>query len=388
MPTRTLRTLIAALALCVLLGSASCTSWKTVERRDTWTLYAQTEIDAAQREQYSAAIEPAFACVSERLGGFERRVSIYVWDGQEGGASTGQIHEVASGAVQDIPGIGPARVRAFHARGNTLFGPTSGIYLGAPEAGTIAHELVHAKLAEQPGTLPLWLEEGLACFMGDGYLAGDRWIVDGLACWPLRELAEARLDDRELARLLSLSAEDQADVRQNVLAHFVGWAIVFDLYREAGAFEWQAWLARYGKHIELAEARERLERTLAPAALTHWLERLHDEQPEVRIATAKGLWKLRSLTAVDALLTQLEREKDPLVQIVLSINVLAAAGEMRLPNQLQQRMWRTVWPKLRRAKLDDAREQEAVEQLFASFRWGSRQSASTPLEALRAYWAE
>ncbi len=61
---------------------------------------------------------------------------------------------------------------------------------------------------------------------------------------------------------------------------------------------------------------------------------------------------------------------------------------MRLPGGLQQRMWRTVWPKLRRAKLDDAREQAAIDQLFASFRWGSRQNASTPLEELRTYWAE
>ena len=390
MPTRVLNSFASALALCVVLASslASCASWRTIERSNNWTLYAENEIDPAQRQQYTQAIAPAIDCIAREFGPFQRRVSLYVWDGRANDASSGQIHEVASGAVQDVPGIGPARVRAFHARGNSLFGPTSGIYLGAPEVGTIAHELVHAKLAEEPGTLPLWLEEGLACFMGDGYLDGERWVVDGLACWPLRELSEARLDDRELARLVSLSAEDQADVRQNVLAHFVGWAIVFDLYREHGTFDWRAWLARYGQHIELAEARTRLERTLAPEALTQWLTRLADKKPAVRIATAKGLWKLRSLTAIEALLTQLDREQDPLVQIVLSINVLAAAGEMRLPGGLQQRMWRTVWPKLRRAKLDDAREQAAIDQLFASFRWGSRQNASTPLEELRTYWAE
>jgi hypothetical protein len=73
---------------------------------------------------------------------------------------------------------------------------------------------------------------------------------------------------------------------------------------------------------------------------------------------------------------------------VLSINVLAAAGEMRLPGDLQGRMWREVWPKLRRAQLDDEREQRALEQLVSSFRWGSRQGSREPLEELRAYWAE
>lgn len=383
------RRFVAALVLGAL---ASCASWRDAVRTERWTLYSERTLTSEETRQYERSIEPALGAVSEALGPFKNRVSLYVWeDGNAApgdGSSSAQLHEGGTGAVQEVPGIGPARVRAFHARTRTFFGPSSGIYLGAPETGTTAHELVHARVAEENLELPLWLEEGLASFLGDGYQDGERWIVDGLACWPMRELTEARIADVEFARLLALSAEDSSDVRENVLAHFVGWAIVFDLYREEGKLDWRGWIARYTHGIDAGEARMRMQRTLAPATLESWLQRLKDERPAVRIATAKGLWKLRSLIAVEALLDALEREKDPLARVALAINLLASAGEMRLPDDLQRRMWRQAWPALRRAQLADPREQKAVEELFASFRWGSRSSPSGPLEALRRYWAE
>lgn len=382
--------LLALVAAAAMLVS-SCTSWKSVARSEGWTLYAKRELPKDEERSYAHAIEPALDAVSGAFGPFAKRVSLYVWDGDasESAKANGSVKlDDSANAVQDVPGIGPARVRAFHAKTRGLFGPSSGVYLGAPETGTVVHELVHARLAEEAQSLPLWLEEGLACLMGDGYRAGDRWVMDGLSCWPLRELAEARLDERELARLLSLTADAASDVRQNVLAHFVGWAIVFDLYRESGTLDWRAWIARYGHGIAPAEAAERLRRTLAPATLDAWLARLGDAKPEVRIATAKGLWKLRSPAAVEAMLDRLEKEDDVLARVVLALNVLASAGEMRLPEDLQRRMWRQAWPALRKAKVDDASQQEAIERLTASFRWGSRQSPQGPLEALREYWAE
>jgi len=381
---RALRLFVAAL---LALVSAACSSWQPFARGETWTLVAERALPDAEVQAYRAAIEPAIASATELLGPLEQRVTIHVWDG-EAPAGPGQVYEGEGGPVQVVPGIGPARVRAFHARGSNWFGPDAGVYLSAPETGTIAHELVHARMAEESGSLPLWLEEGLASIVGDGYLDGARWVVDGLACWPLRELTEARIEDTELARLLALSAEDQSDVRENVLAHFVGWAIVFDLYREAGRLDWQAWIARYAAHIDLAEARQRLDRTLEAKTVESWLVRLDDPAPAVRIATAKGLWKLRSLRAVEGMLARLAKEEDPLVRIVLSLNVLACAGEMNLPDEIEDRMWRRVWPTLRRAKLEDPRESKALEQIVTGFRWGSRQSSRAALDALRAYWAE
>lgn len=389
------RRLSLHLALVALLaGLTSCSSWKRVDGGPRWDLLSEGPSSPEERRAYADALEPAFDAVAERFGEFRRRVSIHMWDGDASGSKApgaAQMQEARTGAVQDVPGIGPARVRAFHARSRGLFGTVSGVYLGAPETGTAAHELVHARIAEEDLNLPLWLEEGLASFVGDGYADGRRWIVDGLACWPLRELAEARIDDRELAGLLALLADDTSDVRQNVLAHFVGWAIVFDLYREHGELDWRAWVSSfgsYGRHIELGEARRRLARTLDAQTLREWLKRLDDPDRGVRIATAKGTWKLRSPLVVEALLDRLEREDDPVVKVALGINVLAAAGEMRLPSALQERMWRTVWPGLRRAKLEDPLEAKAVEDLLRSFRWGARQSPREPLEKLRRYWAE
>lgn len=376
----------------VALVLASCTSWRAQVRNEEWTLYAKRALAAEEARRYESTIAPAHATVASMLGPFEHRVDLYVWeegDGEPANATSSiQLHEGDVGAVQDVPGIGPARVRAFHARSDTFFGPESGIYLGAPDTGTAAHELVHARISEEDLALPLWLEEGLANVLGDGYQDGERWIVDGLACWPIRELVEARISDAELATLLRLSADDASDVRENVLAHFVGWAIVFDLYREAGKLDWRAWVARYAKGIDPAEARERMQRSIGPEALESWLKRLADPAPAVRIATAKGLWKLRSLVAVEALLDQLDVEKDPLARVALAINLLASAGEMRLPEDLQRRMWRQAWPAMRRAKLADPRDQRAVEELFGTFRWGSRSNARAPLDQLRRYWAE
>jgi len=259
--------------------------------------------------------------------------------------------------------------------------------LSAPEAGTAAHELVHARFAEEDYDLPLWLEEGIACFIGDGFLAGDQWVVDGLSCWPLYELGKQPLSDAELTHLLRLHAKDEVDARDNVLVHFVGWAIVFDLYREHGRLDTEAWRVRYTHELTLAEARTRLSRTIDPETALTWLGRLDDPRPEVRLAAAKGVWKLRSQPVVSRLLDALRKEDDATVQVGLSINVLAAAGEMRLPRSMERRMWSLSWPALRSAKLEDPAEQAAIAELMRSF-WSGGRSSQPPLQALKRFWAE
>lgn len=365
----------AAAALACL---AACAAWDRVAEHPRWSLYAE-DAARADAEAFRRAYEPAFAAVESVFGPFRDRVRVHAFHDERDADGVG--------AVQEVPGIGRARVRAYHTRGAGPFGPAAGIYQSGADPGTAVHELVHARLAELDPHLPLWFEEGLACVLGDGFLDGDRWVVDGLACWPLRELRERTPDERELARLLAVRAEHGTDLRENVLVHFVGWAIVFDLWRVERAIDWRAWAER-ARTMSVAEARERLARTLAPETEAAWLARLDDEDRGVRLATARGLWKLRSEPALRRLLERIGREEDPEVAVALSINALAAAGERQPPGRLAGRMWRTVWPVLRRAELADPREAAAVEAILESFRWRGRGDSEDALEALERFWAE
>src|SRR5690606_18929346 len=146
------------------------------------------------------------------------------------------------------------------------------------------------------------------------------WVIDGLACWPWRELAGLHLSDEDLSRLLSIRAEHDHSVHENVLVHFVGWAIVFDLAREDGTLDWSAWLETFRAAPDpLAEARRRLQRTLDRDTPLEWLSRLEDPDPAVRLAAAKGTWKLRSRAAVVRLLEALRRELHPEVRVALAV---------------------------------------------------------------------
>jgi hypothetical protein len=372
-----------------LLALSACTTWRPVASFDGWSLYAESG-HAVDPPKFEAAVAPAFVAVREALGPFRRTVSVHAWNGSAGAETSGAevIHEGEGGPVQEVPGIGPARVRAYHARGDGWFGPPAGIFLAAPECGTVAHELVHARAAEDGLDLPLWLEEGVACILGDGFQDGKRWIVDGLSCWPLRELQSQKISSDDLAHLLALHASDSSSARENVLAHFVGWAIVFDLYREEGRIDWLGWRERYAKGIPLAEASLRLARVIDPDCALDWMKRLRDPKREVRMATAKGVWKLRSTPVTTKLLDAIEDETDPEVKVCLAINLLACAGEARLPDLLTGRLWRVVWPALRHTSLADPAEQQGVEELMRSFRrWGGGRSQE-PLQALRRFWAE
>lgn len=373
----------------IALALPACSSWRTVGRYDGWTLQGEAG-EKVEATRFEAAIGPAKSAVEEILGPFEKSIRVHVWSGEAGPETSGArvILDGEGGPVQDVPGIGPARVRAYHARGDDLFGPPSGIFLAAPECGTAAHELVHARAAEENLQLPLWLEEGVACLLGDGFLDGKRWVVDGLSCWPLRELQTQAVSDADLARILSLDANDPSSARENVLAHFVGWAIAFDLYREESRIDWPGWRKRFEKGIPLAEARARIERTLDPATALAWMDRLRDPRREIRLATAKGVWKLRSTPIATALLEALEEEEDPEVRVGFAINLLACAGEARLPDVLTGRLWRAAWPALRRAPLADPAESQAARDLMRSFRFRSNRSSQEPLLGLRRFWAE
>lgn len=367
-----------------LLALAACSSWHPVARHERWTLYERPgEPVAAGR--FAEAFDPAFLAVEAALGPFEGRVDVHAWDGTRAASPEGAP---AGTGVHQVEGIGPARIQAYHSRGGGAF-HRSGIFMGKPEAGTAVHELVHARYADLDVRLPLWFEEGVAGVLGDGVLAGGVWTVDGLACWPLRVLREEALTDEDLERLLALEATDRSDVRDNVLVHFVGWAVVFDLWRDSGGeLRWEEWLTAL-RDAPPSRVRFHLERALAPETTRAWLERLHHPRREVRLATAKGLWKLREPSALDALLERLEVERDPEVRVGLAVNALAAAGDL----PLSWRRWRAVEAALRGAlrgvELVDPHEQRAALDLYRAYgRGGDRQAAHEALLALARFWEE
>ncbi len=365
-----------------LLGLAltACSTWQPVERFDGWTLYAHEDTHA-DPQVWNAAYAPAYEAVEELLGPFESSVRVHA-------LKDGTPTPLGTDAVQMVPGIGATRVRAWHARGDGLFTPPSGVYAGTPDPGTAAHELVHARCSELDPNLPLWFEEGVACVVGDGILDNGEWIVDGYACWPVHELRNERLLDDELAKLLKVRAEDGTDTRENVLVHFIGWAIVFDLYRTEGGLRFHDWRDRYKRGISVQEARERMERSISTAVEESWLLRLEHADRRVRLATSKGLWKLESKLAMEAMVDRMELEQDPEVKASLAINALSVAGETRVGRDLSRRMWRLVGPALRTLELPESAENKALRDLWKSFRWNTNVSSRQALEGLRRFWAE
>ncbi len=380
------RTLLFSALLAAALAGA-CAAWSPIEVTESWTLYAPRgeTIDA---EPFQRALEPAFAAVEEQLGPFKSRVRVNAWSGGDAGVALPGRAE-----VQEVPGIGPARVRAFHVRGGGNPFAAEGVFLGTTEAGTVVHELVHARLAEEPDRVPLWFEEGLASLLGDGALFDGSWKVDGLVCWPLRELREQELGDKELRELLALSAREEPDARENLLVHFVGWAIVFDLAREDPLGDWRAWLELYRRGVEaqgeLVHARARITRTLDAPTERLWLERLSAPDPGTRLAAAKGTWKLRSRPAVEALLEALTTESQPEVRYALALNAFLASAEAPVGRSRWILIRERALPVLRAGELSDEDEARAAHDFYrAIFSGGRRRRSQEHLEALARFWEE
>lgn len=377
-----------------LFALASCASWRPAGEYAGWSLFVRdgSRIEPAA---YAAAVEPAFRAVEGWLGPFEHDVRIHAWSGgiEMQSGNRGRII-VGETEAHDVPGIGPARVTAFHSRSPR--GPFSakGVYLGVADTGTAVHELVHAHFADRRAQVPLWFEEGLAMLLGDGILvaakAGDerraRWQVDGFVAWPWRELRDRHLTDADITRLLSLRAGSEHSIEENLLVHFLGWAIVFDLFRETQVIDWPLWLRTFELAPDpLAEGRRRLDRTLSEQTPLAWLARLESPKAAVRLAAAKGTWKLRSTEVVSRLLGRLRHESDPEVRLGLAVNALAAAGEMRLPWRLERRLWPRVLRALREAEVPDAEERRAARTLYSAY---ARAGTAPPLESLARYWRE
>src|SRR5688572_16267162 len=177
-----MRSPFASVALAALTSlSGACASWTPVHQNSAWTLFAK-DGESVDVDRFGRALEPAFAAVESRMDPFERRVHVHAWDEAARPASEEPPKGPGPGDLQVIPGIGPARVRAYHVKSGALLFQSSGVFLGTSDVGTAVHELVHARLAEMPARLPLWFEERLASLYGDGAYFEGRWVFDGLAC--------------------------------------------------------------------------------------------------------------------------------------------------------------------------------------------------------------
>jgi hypothetical protein len=379
--------LIAALCLCV----TGCSSWQRAEEFEGWTLYVKSG-ESISNQEFFEAVQPAFETVEEYLGPFEEDVRVHAWIGgvEMTDGAKGTITTSSDGTIADVPGIGPARVRAFHSRGSTSPFGQSGVFVGTADSGTAVHELVHARLAEESTELPLWFEEGFAMIMGDGAMYHGEWFVDGLACWPWRELREQEIDDQRLTELLEVSSGESHSVTDNVLVHFIGWAIVFDLYRERGVLDWRVLFEDFQSAPDpLAEARRRLDRTLDRDTPAEWLRRLKDPEPGIRLAAARGTWKLHSSRTQRMLLSYLREEENPEVQACLAVNALATAGQVELGRRQSGWMWRSVFPVLRQTTLPDPEETSALRTLYRAYRYGnSRYDTQAALERLSRFWED
>lgn len=343
-------------------------------------------------ESYEASLLAGHDAIERFMGPFQGCVRVHAWEGgvaMESG-NHGEIRHGGEGLHEEIPGIGPARVRAFHtSSASGLFG-TSGVFVGTPDCGTVVHELVHARFAEEEARIPLWFEEGFATLLGDGILQRGEWIVDGLAAWPWRELRDGAIDEKEFRRLLKIRPDAEHSVRENVLLHFVGWAVVFDLYREVGVLDWRALLERFRSAPDpVDEARQRMARTLDPRTPFDWLDSRRDAAPGPRLAAFKGIWKLHAPEIAERMLGELDLERDPEVRAALAVNVIATAGHVMLPTGLQTRMWHSILPTLRDAELPVPSERAALRALYRAYHYGGGKSAAqSALEELARFWDE
>jgi hypothetical protein len=369
------------------LALASCTSWRTLAAGPGYRLHAEKDV-AVDAEPWKEVLPVTVRAVEAQLGPFGRPVDVHVLSGGDDAARSG----IETQPVLEAPGLGPARVRAYHTRGAPgPFGSrpgSAGIFAREPAPGVLVHELVHARVAESDPDLPRWLEEGVATLLADGARDGERWVVDGLAAWPLAELRGARPSDPELERLLALRRGTDLDARDELLVHFVGWAIVWDLARAAPELDARAWVERLRAEPR-EELRARLQRsTERGVELAHLEERLAAEDPALRRGAALGTWKLGSPEVLELLATALEREQDPETRATLAVNLLSTASVVRSRHGWR-RAARAALPVLAEVELDDPDENAALRDLARATRrpW-LRTRGDDAMERLERLWRE
>lgn len=368
------------LLLLVALGCAA--SWHTVAEADGWSLHARQdpELDV---EAWSVGIEPSRRAVEDWLGPFEDSVKVHVLEGPVHLGEDGRSVVHAAEASQTVAGVGPTTVRGYHARE----AGASGIYVRTAEPSTLVHELVHARMEELGAEVPLWFEEGVASLLADGMLVEGYWVRDGFCAWPWARLRAHRPSGLELEALLTRTSSTAESVRENVLAHLLGWALVFDLWRESQSDDWRDWYEEFDWNDPLRDAQRRLTRVLSPEVPAAWLRaRLASPQKGVRLASLKGSWKVLGPSTAATLAAALETETDAEVRAALAINLLAA-GEALGPDEVRLHASTLAVTALSEVRLADPVEAAAARDLVLAVEGGLRDS-DRALEGLRRFWEE
>ena len=372
-----------ALLLLVSLGCAA--SWRTVAVYEGWSLHERErpDLDAAV---WAAEVEPARIAVEDWLGAFEEPVRVHALDAPVHLGEDGRSVVHAAEASQPVPGLGTATIKGYHTRSEHP-GDT-GVFVRDADAGTLVHELVHARLAELDPDLPLWFEEGVACLLADGLVVEGRWVRDGFSAWPWVELRENRPPALELERILERGSDEPMGVRENVLAHLVGWALVFDLWRETRSDDWRTWLEAFDWERPLVDAQRRLDRILSPTVPAGWLRaRLASPSQPVRLAALRGAWKLAAPETGSVLLAALEMEQDPEVQASLAVNLRASGTALAPEPRALQEAHSAAREALERVQLPQPDEAGAARALCRSLRGGPG-DPDAALEGLRRFWDE
>ncbi|MFT4709058.1 MAG: hypothetical protein ACI8Q9_000175, partial [Planctomycetota bacterium] len=197
-----------------------------------------------------------------------------------------------------------------------------------------------------------------------------------------------QITDAELLDLLAIRVSDSHSVEDNLMVHFVGWALVFDLYREDPTGSWRNWLARMEANPE--DARMRLNRSIDEDGVRQWLKtRFDDENPAVRQAAARGVWRIGDALSLQLLSSALRKEQDMAVVATLTINILAAAGEGRFAGMGRWNGLRLPLMKLREEPFEDATERWASRRLLAGYQgYAGSEAIREAFEILSSYWQE
>jgi hypothetical protein len=374
----------------LILASVGCATWRTVGSYERWSLHEgrHGNVDMAQ---WQAQVEPARAAVEAWMGEFQVPVQVHSLDQPIHLTDNGQELVYAAETYQAVPGLHQTEVRGYHLRGNG--GSQAGvIFVRDPNSPTLVHELVHARLAEDEEELPLWFEEGIASLLSDGLMIEGRWIRDGFSAWPWSELRTHRLDGIELRSILELQTTSSSSVRENVLAHLVGWALVFDLWRETHSDDWHTWQAAFDWEHPLQDAQRRLNRVLSTDVPSEWLRaRLASHNRGVRLAALRGSWKLACPRVGTVLLNALELETDPEVRVALAINILASGKDIASTSVGLLQAHERAKLALTRSPLPIPSEDLAVQGLILALvdaAPGTDPNAGAALESLRRFWDE
>ncbi|HIG86101.1 MAG TPA: hypothetical protein EYQ25_03575 [Planctomycetes bacterium] len=374
----------------LILTSVGCATWRTVGSYEGWSLHEARHgnVDAAH---WQAQVEPAKAAVEAWMGEFQVPVQVHALDQPVHLTDDGQGIVHAAETYQDVPGLHQTEVRGYHLRGNGR-SQAGLIFVRDPNSPTLVHELVHARLAEDEEELPLWFEEGIASLLSDGLMFEGRWIRDGFSAWPWSELRTRRPDGIELLNILELQPTSSSSVRENVLAHLVGWALVFDLWRETHSDDWHVWQAAFDWEHPLQDAQRRLNRVLSTAVPAEWLRaRLASNNRGVRLAALRGSWKIACPKVGTVLLNALEQETDSEVRVALAINILASGKGIASTSAGLLQAHERAKLALTRSPLPIPSENLAVQRLVLALvdaAPGTDPNAGAALESLRRFWDE